>query len=565
MQRLADRLFSDDYRWHVWLLALTGAVLFLPFLGAVHLFDWDEINFAESAREMLATGDWATVRINFEPFIEKPPLFFWLQGACMWLFGVNEFAARLPNALFGILTLLTLFWIGRRHVSAAFGYLWALCYLGSFLPFLYFKSGIIDPVFNFFIFLGVYYLAWAISAQGATARKRVVWAGVFTGLAMLTKGPVGLLLVGLTVLGWWGYKRRFGQLGNWARGFAWGNIGLYALAVFLVCMLWYGIELYRNGWAGFWAFIEYQIRLLRTPDAGHEQPFYYHFVVVLIGCFPMSAFGLAALLKARSHRAHANEADTTKTHLWPWMVILLWVVLVLFSLVRTKIVHYSSMAYLPLSFLAVSYLYRRFESQAALPAWVKGLVFGLGGLFGLLLAGFPLLMVHRQAIYPMIKDPFAVAGLELPVGWTYADALFGLLYLVVLGFAGYYLIRKHFKRGVLLLFHASALVLLAFLAVIVPKVEQHTQAPAIEFFQAHADEDAYKVTVGYRSYAQHFYGKATPHEPQAPEEQWLLSGPIDRPVYFSVKVTKQEIVEPYADIEHLYTKGGFAFYVRQPE
>ena len=58
-----------------------GLILFIPFLGRAHLFDWDEINFAESAREMIATGDYLTVRINYLPFWEKPPLFIWMQVA----------------------------------------------------------------------------------------------------------------------------------------------------------------------------------------------------------------------------------------------------------------------------------------------------------------------------------------------------------------------------------------------------------------------------------------------------------------------------------------------------
>ncbi len=57
------------------LIALLALLLFVPGLGAVHLFDWDEINFAEIAREMLVTGDYLRPQMNFEPFYEKPPLF----------------------------------------------------------------------------------------------------------------------------------------------------------------------------------------------------------------------------------------------------------------------------------------------------------------------------------------------------------------------------------------------------------------------------------------------------------------------------------------------------------
>lgn len=84
------------------LLALLVGVTVLPFLGNAYLFDWDEVNFAECAREMLVSGDYYHPQVDFEPFWEKPPLFFWVQAAAMHLFGVNEFAARFPNAIVGI-------------------------------------------------------------------------------------------------------------------------------------------------------------------------------------------------------------------------------------------------------------------------------------------------------------------------------------------------------------------------------------------------------------------------------------------------------------------------------
>src|SRR5437868_3052918 len=137
-------------------ILLSSIFFFIPNLGKVHLFDWDEINFAESAREMMVTGNYARVQIDFQPFWEKPPLFFWLQAASMHLFGVNEFAARFPNAITGIITLLIFFFVGRKLFDTRFGIWWALCMMGSFLPALYFKSGIIDPVFICFIFLVIY-------------------------------------------------------------------------------------------------------------------------------------------------------------------------------------------------------------------------------------------------------------------------------------------------------------------------------------------------------------------------------------------------------------------------
>ncbi|MEO7120430.1 MAG: glycosyltransferase family 39 protein, partial [Ginsengibacter sp.] len=189
---LNSKLQSKTY---LTIIILSGIIFFIPFLGKVHLFDWDEINFAESAREMIVTGNYHRVQINFQPFWEKPPLFFWLQAGCMKLFGINEFAARLPNAIFGIITLVTLFIIGKKYKSPRFGFIWAISYLGTFLPHLYFKSAIIDPVFNYFIFLGVYFMFRDLS--NLHSKKGLLYpalAGLFIGLSTLTKGPVGLLI-----------------------------------------------------------------------------------------------------------------------------------------------------------------------------------------------------------------------------------------------------------------------------------------------------------------------------------------------------------------------------------
>ena len=85
-----------------WVIAFLAVAFFVPYLGQTHLFDWDEINFAESAREMLVSGNYLRVQVDFQPFWEKPPLFFWLQALSMKVFGINEFAARFPNVVVGV-------------------------------------------------------------------------------------------------------------------------------------------------------------------------------------------------------------------------------------------------------------------------------------------------------------------------------------------------------------------------------------------------------------------------------------------------------------------------------
>lgn len=162
-----------------------GGYFVSSFPGGVHLFDWDEINFAECSREMMLTSDYLRLQIDYRPFYEKPPLFIWLQVISMKIWGINEYGARFPNAVAGIVTLLLVYRLGKSYRDRQLGWLWVLCYTGSLLPYFYFKSGIIDPVFNLFIFLGI----WQLSEPKL---KNTIWAGVFTGLAVLTKGAGSL-------------------------------------------------------------------------------------------------------------------------------------------------------------------------------------------------------------------------------------------------------------------------------------------------------------------------------------------------------------------------------------
>ncbi|HQU40655.1 MAG TPA: glycosyltransferase family 39 protein, partial [Chitinophagales bacterium] len=113
-------------RYIPWLLALVTGVVLLPGLGVAHLFDWDEINFAEIAREMTVSGNYSQPTMRFLPFWEKPPLFFWLQALGMEVFGVGEFAARLPNVICGMITIPLLYTIGRRLFDETFGMIWAM-------------------------------------------------------------------------------------------------------------------------------------------------------------------------------------------------------------------------------------------------------------------------------------------------------------------------------------------------------------------------------------------------------------------------------------------------------
>lgn len=203
---------------------------FVSFNGGVHLFDWDEINFAEIAREMIVTKDYLNVKVNYLPFHEKPPLFMWLQVLSMKLFGINEFAARFPNVICGLMSIMVLFLIGRRLVNNKFGYLWIITYCCSFLPFFYFKSGIIDPWYNLFIFLSLYFI---IKYFESSKSLEIVFSAIFCGLALLTKGPVVILILLLTTIIYCYISK------EWKKLLSIKNLFIYIVVVFLVGGIWF--------------------------------------------------------------------------------------------------------------------------------------------------------------------------------------------------------------------------------------------------------------------------------------------------------------------------------------
>jgi 4-amino-4-deoxy-L-arabinose transferase-like glycosyltransferase len=532
-------------------VALLAAILFIPFLGNVHLFDWDEVNFAESAREMLVTGDYFRVQINYQPFWEKPPLFFWLQALSMSVFGVNEFAARFPNAICGILSLTLLFQIGKQTFNPRFAWIWVLFMAGSFTPALYFKTGIIDPWFNLFIFYAIWQLSLVSRKTEINLRtKRFLFIGISLGLAVLTKGPVALLVVGLcslVVL----FRNGFYLFFNFKQ------IAIMMICIVSIASLWVVLEISKNGFGVLVDFINYQIDLFRNPVAGHGQPWYYHPVVLLIGCFPASIIAIPGFF--------SKTTSVEESGLKQWMNALFWCVLILFSVVTTKIVHYSSLCWMPLTFMAAFTIEKRIQNQQTLPKSII-LFLGLIGFFiGIVLTAIPLIESYKIILIPYIQDSFAKATLDISASWLGFEPLLGMLFLLILTYVMIQFWKNELAKGLYTLMCFLMLFIPVYLIVVVPKIEQYSQQSAINFYKSLVGKDCYVETLGMKSYAQYFYSKTLPHiNSKSYDEKWLLhSNEIDKPVYFVSKIGRLEEIATYGPIE-IGRKGGFVFWKREP-
>lgn len=530
------------------LIILAGLLFFLPFNGLVHLFDWDEINFAESAREMIMTGDYSTVRINFVPFWEKPPLYIWMQVLSMKLFGVNEFAARFPNVICGIASLLVLFEIGKTLKNYTFGMVWALSYGAAVLPFLYFKSGIIDPWFNLFIFSSLHFAFKHIVQREEKRRgfQNIALSAIILGLAVLTKGPVAILLFGVSLLLFMWADRKFSILRI-------ADVALFSLLLFLTGGAYHIYQLMIGNWQLVYDFFIYQVRLMKTEDAGHGGSIIYHPVVLLIGVFPTSILALKALFRK-------SETNNSYRKL---MVILFWVVLVIFSLIKTKIVHYSSLCYFPLSYLAAISVYDIYTNNAKIGKWGKTAIVSIGLLYALAPGLIQLVAtgISPEVLSQYIKDDFAIACLSTPVIWSGYEFLVGLAFAAVLIFSVYYL---HGHKQIIALYFGTAVFIFMFMLVVVPRIEKYSQGPAIEFITEFKDQPVWVSTLDYKSYAPYFYSNKTRRAiAEGNEPEFLLNGDTNREVYFVVKVTAmQAVLDKNPHLELVKKKGGFALLER---
>ncbi len=549
----------DTYKKDFYFFSFLTLFGYTLFLGAVPLFDWDEINFAESAREMILSGNYFQVQINFEPFWEKPPLFFWIQSWSMQLFGINEFAARLPNALIGVVTVLYLYHQAYRWNGILFAKIVAGLYAASFLPSIYFKSGIIDPVFNFFILVALFHLfQYEIGRKNsdydaAFKSKSPWWSGLFLGLATLTKGPACILIAGFTYLI---YKLLFD------RNFPFKAIFQMIVAFSILVLGWYGTETLLHGAWFVEQFVTYQIRLFTQEDAGHGQPFYYHFLVFCLGCFPISIFTFRGMFYA-----YENTNDQLlKRYMSTWF----WVVMVLFSIAKTKIIHYSSLLYFPGVFLAGLFVWECLKKDKKV-TWDVYILF----IIGMLVWGIAPMLINQVAeklprilsILPENKEKNFITGiLSSPVAWSGFEWLIGALFFLGLIINVRFLYQKKYLHFIYLQLFLTLGLINGEYCFVLPKIARYTQGANVDFFKNLAGKNVYAASANYKSYTPFFYGQTQPNaNSSARNMDWLLTGEIDKDVYLSVKnnLTKADLDERYKNFNVLYESGGFIFMLRK--
>jgi len=324
------------HRERLWLALLLLGTALLSFwsLGSLPLVDVDEPVYGQVGKEIARSGisGWLTPHYGGLPWFDKPPLFYWLTALSMRAFGVSEFAARFPSALLAVaLVAVTCALARRAYPQAPRAALWAGFALATCVQFfLLARAAVTDMTLALTLTAALLALyAWMQTNRG----RWIVLAGVMTGLAALTKGPVALVLIGVQTIAYLCLTRQARRLLSPA---LWGGFAL----CLLVGLPWFLLMIHLHGRLFIDGFLEAN-NITRYLQAEHKEtsPVWFFLPVLLGGFFPWSLALPGALILTWRQGREAWQARLTDN---PALFLGLWVALVcvFFSASQSKLITY---------------------------------------------------------------------------------------------------------------------------------------------------------------------------------------------------------------------------------
>ena len=497
------------------LVALAGlcGLAFFNGIGDLGLIDKTKGLFVEVPRQMLSTGDWVTPRWNGEPFFDYPVWGYWMVAISYRLFGINAWAARLPAALAATATVVALFAVvlnlappaeaQRSRVGRGMLCATVLALSPGWVG--WGRSSVTDMFLASAISMALLSFALAWAAADSTPQRRLGHGGLalFCGIAVLAKGPLGLLLPGLVIIGFLLLK---GRLWAEVRRPPWPPI----LALFFgVTAPWYAMATAANGSTFLERFLGFSnVERFTSVLYSHPGPPWYYLPWVLLLLLPWSLFLPVAAIRLRFWRLQVWRQQQSAAADLP-LLALLWLVLMLafFSSAATKLPGYILPA-MPGGALLVGLLFRPWPSDQARPlaagmrwsGWINALLLALISTGAVLAPRW----IGGDPSFPDFAD--AVAASPLPLLLACPAAL-GALALTLL------LVRANRKPQLLASLWipnaaAFAAVVTLLLPALTPLFDRQRLLPVRELaeqarLQGKATEPL--LVVGYRRYSVVFY------------------------------------------------------------
>lgn len=384
-------------------LLVLAAYLFFFRLGDMALTDPDETFYAQTAKEMLYRGEWLTPYLYGKPQFEKPIFFYWLVEASFKIFGVNEFAARFPSALFALLGLVAIYLLGELLFNRMVGMLSALIIGSSVEYVLLARACVTDMVLATLMLFGVLFFFY-----GHLKEKLYFYllSAASFALATLTKGPIAIILAGTIIGAYLLLTRRTKALQ--------GILLLWMILVFLaVALPWY-LLMYRIHGKNFLDVFFGFHNITRFLESEHKigsQP-YYNVPIVFGGFFPWSVFLVFGFWRA--FKKSFSRDGKERNHV---IFLLLWffVIFLFFSVSSTKLATYIFPSFLSLALLAALF-WDDFLKSNADARTIKEMKISYYLLLAVAVSGAVGALVFIRIDYPVILSGIAFANLFLIFG-----------------------------------------------------------------------------------------------------------------------------------------------------
>lgn len=381
--------------WHI--ASIFCALVLLANLNSYGLLDPDEGRYAEIPREMMESGNYVLPQLNYVPYLEKPPLMYWVTVASFRLFGMHEWAVRLVPAVFAILGMLVAWWLtlicfGRQSAR------WAPAILASSVVFFVVaRIPIIDMMFS--VLFAAALTAW-LAGEHSTAVKRYGWwlvSGIILGATVLAKGPVASVLFAAVVFIYLLWVRRPALILP--------GVGLPLVLSTALFAPWCIAAQHADPQFNHYFFmVQHVNRFLGRGTPEHVRPFYFYVVLLPVG-FGLWSLYWPAMVRAAKHAWPNLQPRLRQDSLF--LAIWFAVVLLFFSVSSCKLVQYILPIWWPMVAITAAWLRREFCLQEPrrrlyVPTMVSALIVGVSALGAIIYSGhqhkFPPLLLQRPLL-----------------------------------------------------------------------------------------------------------------------------------------------------------------------
>lgn len=394
-------------------LLLLAALTFFAGLGRGAITDADEAFYAESSREMVASGDWITPHYNFEPRFQKPILYYWLTSATYLITGASELGARFWAAMAGLGLVLVTAAAGRRWYDESTGLLAGAIVATNFGYFSIGRMALPDLPLTFCISLAIWAALVSTLEQERSPRKFVILAAIGLGMGFLMKGPVGIIIPLIVIVPVLMIERRSTALTP-------SDIVLGFVIMLAIAVPWYVMMWFRHGndyLQSFFVGDNYQ--RFATDRFNDPRPWWFYLPVVAGGLLPWTPLALTWLGPITQFLRGRRSVGTIDLRLLLWALL----PLVFYSLSVGKQPRYVLPVLPPLALLLASSIVERTQEwrgldgvrstpRRALPVVIGAL---LAGVFFVTLAVLlyraqPLMINVSPAFTTMASYLIAIAG-----------------------------------------------------------------------------------------------------------------------------------------------------------